>query len=119
MSSCRRCFESARSVFGVSLTAAQSSSIGRLGQVRPHPGTGQFLSDIAPPGASLECQMHLGPLSQVPCQPIGQMRPIRRGDPAPLQLTSLGVDPVESDLPPMDIQSSYDGHRDLLKLPRA
>jgi hypothetical protein len=46
------------------------------------------------------------------------MRPIRRGDPAPHQLTSVGVEAVESDLFPMDIQSSYDGHRDLLKLPR-
>jgi hypothetical protein len=47
------------------------------------------------------------------------MRPIRRGDPAPLQLTSVAVDTIEGDLIPMDIQSSYDGHRDLLKLPRA
>jgi hypothetical protein len=87
----------------MSLTAAQSRSIGRLGQVRTHPGTGKLLGDITPPGASLECQMHLGAVSHPPCQPIGQMRPIRRGDPAPLQLTSLGVDTIEGDLLPMDI----------------
>jgi hypothetical protein len=104
---------------GVPLTAAQSRSIGRLGQVPAHPGMGQLLGDITPPGAALECQMHLGPAGHVPCQPVGQLRPIGRGDPAPLQLTSVGVETVEGDLLPMDVQSSYDGHRDLLKLPRA
>jgi hypothetical protein len=91
------------------LTAAQRRRVGRLGQVCAHPGTGQFLSDITPPGASLECQMHLAPLSQVPFQPVGHMRPIRRRDPAPLNLTSVGVDTVESDLLPMNVQSSYEG----------
>jgi hypothetical protein len=46
------------------------------------------------------------------------MRPVGGGALTTLQLASIGVDIVEGDLLPMDVQSSYDGHRDLLKLPR-
>jgi hypothetical protein len=46
------------------------------------------------------------------------MRPIRRGDLPPLQLTGVKVDTVEGDLLSMNVQSSYHGHRDLLKLPK-
>ena len=38
--------------------------------------------------------MHLGAVGDLAGQPVGQMRPIRRGDPAPLQLTSVGVEAV-------------------------
>ena len=115
----RRCRESVRSVFACRLPTAQRGGVGRLGQMRAHPGRGQLLGDITPPGAPLERQMRLRLPGQMPGQPAGQMRPIRRRDPAPLQLTGVGVDTVEGDLLPMDVQSSYDGHRDLLKLPRA
>jgi hypothetical protein len=33
------------------------------------------------------------------------------GDPALLQLASVGVEAVEADLHPMNVQSSDDGHR--------
>jgi hypothetical protein len=32
-------------------------------------------------------------------------------------LPGVGVDPVVGDLPPVDVESAYDGHRDLLWLP--
>src|SRR5262249_8142497 len=38
---------------------------------------------------------------------------------AALDLPSRGVQVVEGDLLPVDIQPAYDGHRDLLTLPRA
>jgi hypothetical protein len=47
------------------------------------------------------------------------MTAIRRGDlPAP-HLPRGGVGIVEGDLLPVNVQPAYDGHRDLLKLPRA
>ena len=46
------------------------------------------------------------------------MRPVGRRDLAALHLPGHGVEIVEGDLLPMDVQSAYDGHRDLLKLRR-
>ena len=46
------------------------------------------------------------------------MRPVGRGDLAALHLPGLGVQIVERDLLPMDVEPAYDGHRDLLKLRR-
>ncbi|MEO8750481.1 MAG: hypothetical protein ABI384_08790 [Allobranchiibius sp.] len=48
--------------------------------------------------------------------PASQMRPVSRRDLAALYLTGVGVDIVERDLLPVDVQSSYDGLRNLLKL---
>ena len=47
------------------------------------------------------------------------MLPVGRGDLAALHLPGAGVDIVERDLLPVDIQPAYDRHRDLLKLQRA
>jgi len=46
------------------------------------------------------------------------VRPVGRGDLAPLHLPRHGVQVVERELLPVDIQAAYDGHRDLLKLQR-
>jgi hypothetical protein len=82
------------------------------------PGVGEFLGHIPPAGTALQRELDIGPASEAPGQPIGQMRPIGRRDLTALQFTGHGVDIVEGELLPMDVQSSYDGHRDLLKLPR-
>ena len=46
------------------------------------------------------------------------MHPVSRGNLAALHLPGDGVQVVEGDLLPVDIQPAYDGHRDLLKLQR-
>ena len=46
------------------------------------------------------------------------MRAVGRGDLAALHLPGRGVEVVERDLLPMDVEPAYYGHRDLLKLRR-
>ena len=102
-------------VLGVPLAAARGSGVGRLGQMRRGAGRGQLLADIPPPGAPLDCERDVLPAGE-PGQPGPQVRPVGRGDLAAPHLPGLGVEVVEGDLLPMDIQPAYDGHRDLLKL---
>ena len=101
---------------GMPLTAPQRGDIRRLGDMRGDPGRGQFLSDIPPPGAPLHREVRV--LAGEPArQPRCQMLPVRRGDlPAP-HLPRRGVEIVEGDLLPVNVQPAYDGHRDLLTLP--
>ena len=54
-----------------------------------------------------------------PRQPGAGVGPIGRADLAAPHLPGLGVEVVEGDLFPVDIQPAYDGHRDLLTLRRA
>lgn len=102
----------------VAPSTPQPGGIGRLGQMLPHPGPGQFLDHIPPPDAALHRQVciDLVRFRPPPAQPGRQMTTISRTDPAGPQLTSISVDQVEGDLLPMNVQPSYDGHRDLLKL---
>jgi hypothetical protein len=103
---------------GVPLAAAGERGIGRLGQMRRDAGRGQLLSDIPPPGAPLDREPDV--LAAVePRQPGPQVLPVRRGDLPALHLPGLGIEVVEGDLLPVNIQPTYDGHRDLLKLRRA
>ena len=53
-----------------------------------------------------------------PRQPGPQMHPVGRGDLAALHLPGRGVQIVERELLPVDVEPAYDGHRDLLKLQR-
>ena len=103
---------------GVPLAAPQSGGVRRLGDMRGDPGHGQFLSHIPPPGAPLHGEVHV--LAGEPArQPCGQMLTIGRRDlPAP-HLPRGSVEIVEGDLLPVNVQPAYDGHRDLLTLPRA
>ena len=99
------------------LAAAGEGGIGRLGQMRRGPGRGQLLHDIPPPGAPLDRERDI--LAAVePRQPGPQVLPVGRADLAAAHLPGLGVEVVEGDLFPVDIQPAYDGHRDLLKLRR-
>ena len=102
---------------GVPLAAAGEGGVGRLGQMRRDAGRGQLLRDIPPPGAPLDRERDI--LAAVePRQPGPQVRPVGRADLAAPHLPGHGVEVVEGDLLPVDIQPAYDGHRDLLKLRR-
>src|SRR5262249_24541357 len=103
---------------GMPLAAPQRRGVGRLGQVRPQAGGRQLLRDIPPPGAPLDCERGLAPAGE-PGQPGPHVLPVRRGDLTALDLPSRGVEIVEGDLLPVDIQPAYDRHRDLLTLPKA
>jgi hypothetical protein len=103
---------------GVPLAAAGEGGAGRLGQMHPDAGRGQLLGDIPPPGARLHRERDILAAGE-PAQPGPQMRPVRRADLAALHLPGHGVEIVEGDLFPVDIQPAYDGHRDLLTLRRA
>jgi hypothetical protein len=103
---------------GVPLAAAGEGGVGRLGDVRRDPGRGQLLGDVPPPGAPLHRERDALTPGE-PRQPAAQVLTVGRGDLAPLHLPGHGVEVVEGQLLPVDVQPSYDGHRDLLKLPRA
>ena len=100
---------------GVPLAAAGERGVGRLGQMRRNAGRGQLLHDIPPPRAPLDRERHILTTSE-PAQPGPQVLPVRRADLPALHLPGHGVEVVEGDLLPVDIQPAYDGHRDLLKL---
>ena len=101
---------------GPPLRAAQMRGLGRIGQVRRQPRRDDLLGHIPPSRAAFQREM--GVLPGEPGQPLRQVLAVGRADlPAP-HLPGLGIDIVEGDLLPVDIQPAYDGHRDLLKLPR-
>jgi hypothetical protein len=102
---------------GVPLAPAGERGIGRLGQMRRDAGRGQLLGDIPPPGALLGSERDVIAAGE-PRQPGAQVLSVGQADLAALQLPGLGVEVVEGDLLPVDIQPAYDGHRDLLKLRR-
>jgi hypothetical protein len=104
--------------FGVPLAPAQRGGVGRLAQMRLQAGGRQLLREIPPPGAPLDCERDLV-IAGEPGQPGPHMLPVGRGDLAALDLPGRGVEIVEGDLLPVDIQPAYDRHRDLLTLPRA
>jgi hypothetical protein len=103
---------------GVPLAAPQRGGAGRLAQMRGDPGRGQLLGHIPPARAPLHRERDIVPAGE-PGQPGPHMLPVGRGDLAAPHLPGHGVQIVESDLLPVDIQPAYDGHRDLLTLPRA
>ena len=101
---------------GVPLAAAGGGGVGRLAEVGGDPGRGQFLGDIPPPGASLHRERGVVTAGE-PGQPGAQVRPAGRGDLAAFYLPGHGVEVVEGELLPVDIQPAYDSNRHLLKLP--
>jgi hypothetical protein len=101
----------------VPLAAPGEGSIGRLGEMHRDPGRGQLLGDVPPPGAPLHRGRDVVAPGE-PRQPGAQVLPVGRRHLAARHLPGHGIEVVEGQLLPVDIQSSYDGHRDLLKLPR-
>jgi len=98
---------------GVPLAAPGERSVGRLSQMRRDPGRGEFLGHIPPPGAPLDRERDIITAAE-PGQPGPQVLPVRRADLPALHLPGHGVEVVEGDLLPVNIQPAYDGHRDLL-----
>src|SRR5216683_5194662 len=100
---------------GVPLAAAGEGGVRRLGQMRRDAGGGQLLGDIPPPGTPLDRERDVIGVAE-PRQPGAQVLPVGRADLAAPHLPGHGVQVVEGDLLPVDIQPAYDRHRDLLKL---
>jgi hypothetical protein len=95
--------------FGVPLAAAQRGGVRRLGQMRLGPRGQQLLHDIPPAGAALQREMHVV-LAGEPGQPIAQMLPVGRGDPAAAQLPGHGVEILEGQLAAVHVECAYDAH---------
>jgi hypothetical protein len=102
---------------GMPLAAAGERGVSRLGQMRGDPGLGKFFGDVPPARAPLHRERDVLTAGE-PGQPGPQMLPVGRADLPAAHLPCLGVEVVESNLSPVDIQPAYDGHRDLLKLGR-
>src|SRR6266508_2393932 len=101
---------------GAPLGAAQRSGVGRLGQVRAEPGALQLLGDEPPAGGGLQGEVRL--LAGEPGKPAAQLHARGRAELPAAGLAGVGVDPVVGDLPAVDVEASYDGHRDLPWLPQ-
>jgi hypothetical protein len=102
---------------GVPLAAPGEGGVSRLGDVRRDAGRSQFLGDVPPAGAPLQRERDVITAGE-PRQPRPQVHAIGRGDLPAFHLPGRSVEVVEGELLPVDIQSAYDGHRDLLKLQR-
>ena len=103
---------------GVPLATAGRGGAGWFPGMRGDPSRSQFPGDIPPPRASLHRKRDVVTAGE-PRQPGTQVLPIGRGDLTPADLPGHGVQIVEGQLLPVDIQPAYDRHRDLLTLPRA
>ena len=99
------------------LAAAGKGGVSRLGDMRRDAGEGQLLGDVPPAGAPLQRERGVVAAGE-PRQPRAQVRPVGGSDLAALNLSGHGVEVVEGDLFPVDVEPAYDGHRDLLKLQR-
>jgi hypothetical protein len=70
---------------------------------------------VPPAGAALHRELHI--LNAVePGQPVRQVLPVGRGDPAPLPPAGLLLDVIERQLLSVDIHPAYDRHQGLLEL---
>ena len=115
-SSSRRCRESVLSVLACRLrpranAVSAGSATCAATPARPAP------RDVPPAGAPLQRERHVIPAGE-PRQPGPQVRPVSRGDLAPLHLPGRGVQVVERELLPVDIHPPTMGIGDLLKLQR-
>ncbi len=72
--------------------------------MRADPGRRQLLGDIPPSGAPFQREVRVLAAGEPPRQPGGQVRPVRRGDLAALQLAGGGIEIVEGDLLPVNVQ---------------
>src|SRR3954468_5186045 len=92
---------------GTPLGPAGGRGVGRLGQMRLDPGTLQLLHDEPPSGAGLDRERRRRPAGGR-LQPATPHNPDPRGDPAAPGLTAALIEVVKGDLPPMNVQSTYD-----------
>ena len=83
--------------------------------MRHDAGGAHLLGHVPPAGAALHRELHI--LNAVePGQPVRQVLPVGRGDPAPLPPAGLLLDVIERQLLSVDIHPAYDRHQGLLEL---
>jgi hypothetical protein len=75
----------------------------------------RICSDVPPAGAVLYSELHILHTLE-PGQPVHQVLPVGRDDPAKLPPPGLRLDVVVRQLLPVDIHPSYDRHQGLLEL---
>jgi 23S rRNA A2030 N6-methylase RlmJ len=100
---------------GAPFGAAQRAGVGRLGQVRADPYALEFLGNEPPAGRGL--QREAGLLWVELVDPGAQLQAGGGAELPAAGLAGRGVEVVVGDLPAVDVEPSYDGHRDLLWLP--
>ncbi|MGP0081528.1 hypothetical protein, partial [Mycobacterium sp.] len=99
---------------GALLGPAQRRHLGRITQMHPHPGGGQLLADIAPPGATLHRELAVT-VWTVFSQPVSQRLARRRTNLPPMH-QPLVIDIVERNLLSVHVQAAYHRHQwDLLE----
>jgi hypothetical protein len=80
--------------------------------VRGDPRTVELLDDVAPAGAALQRERHIGPLEE-PIQPLPQLCPISRGDPPAEHFAGVEIHVVECQLRPVNVDTTHDRHDNL------
>src|SRR5574341_1774663 len=101
---------------GAPFGAAQRAGVGRLGQVRVDPNALELFGDEPPAGGGL--QREAGLLWVELVEPGAQLQAGGGAELPAAGLAGRGVEVVVGDLAAVDVEPSYDGHRDLLWLPR-
>jgi hypothetical protein len=99
---------------GPPLRTAQPRRFRRLGQMRCHAGLGHLLGDVPPAGAAFHRERHRPAGRFELGEPVGQVFPVGRADPAAFPFPVLLVDPVECQLLPVDVGSDRDALPGLL-----
>jgi hypothetical protein len=99
---------------GPLLAPPQVRRLRRFGQMRAHPRRRQLLRDVPPPGAPLHRELDLAPvlpITEPTRQPRGELASVSGRDLPHRHLPGLGVQIVEGDLLPVNVQPAYDGHQ--------
>ncbi len=76
------------------------------------PGAHDLLGDIPPAGRAFKGEVGL--LAGEASKPGPQLQAVGRAELAAAGLAGVGIEDVVGDLPPVDVEAAYDGHRDLL-----
>jgi hypothetical protein len=72
----------------------------------------ELLDDVAPAGAALQRERHIGPLDE-PVQPLPQLCPVSRGDPPAEHFAGVEIHVVECQLRPVNVDTTHDRHDNL------
>ena len=88
---------------GVPFAATRRRSVRRLADMRADPGSGQLLGDVPPPRAPLQREIRVLAATE-PRQPGPQVLPVGRGDLAAPHLPGHGIEIVERQLLPVNVE---------------
>jgi hypothetical protein len=73
--------------------------------------TVELLDDVAPAGAALQRERHIG-LPDEPLQPPPEVCSVSRGDPPAHHLAGVEIHVIECQLRPVNINTTHDRHDD-------